>query len=305
MASFKGFYINLERDKDRENILRNDLGKKGKLTQYTRFKAIEGNAEEATKRSLSAGEHGLWKSWIKLLEIIEQDNDRNYDYIHIIEDDAVLSNQLYDLLDQLGKEETSTDMLMTDMYTNISVYNVFEKHVPKSISEDKEWKVFTTNQYTGCTASCIIHKNKIKDIRALLKEEYKSRSLIPIDNFFRRMSIKGNLRIRTTIPFLSTVQISSIINSTIQNRNNKASTITNTQVYNAYLRKRLSVFRSDAKIIEMAKIAADIIGQEGEQKDNFESKIIESINSFLEDEGILRYKVDKRLKGDENHQIKT
>ena len=54
----------------------------------------------------------------------------------------------------------------------------------------------------------------------------------------------------------------------------------------------------------MAKIAADIIGQEGEQKDNFESKIIESINSFLEDEGILRYKVDNRLKDVETIKLR-
>ena len=56
MAKLKGFYINLDKDKERERILRDVLNKKGKLSVYEKFTAIEGNTEEASKKSLRAGE---------------------------------------------------------------------------------------------------------------------------------------------------------------------------------------------------------------------------------------------------------
>ena len=204
MPKFKGFYSNLDKDKEREMILRNELDKRGKLAEYEKFAAIEGHTDEASKKSLKAGEHGLWKSWIKLLEIIENDKDANYDYVHIIEDDAILSDQLYDLIEKLASKKTMIDILMTDMYANISIYRTFEKHVAESLNQKERWKLLTTRSYTGCAASCIIHRSKIKKIKTLLREEYKSSNLIPIDNYWRRMSKEGRLTIVTTIPFLTT-----------------------------------------------------------------------------------------------------
>ena len=108
MAKLKGFYINLDKDKERERILRDVLNKKGKLSVYEKFTAIEGNTEEASKKSLRAGEQGIWKTWIELLKKIEQDSNKDYDYVHIIEDDVIVSDRLYGLEEMNSKETALT-----------------------------------------------------------------------------------------------------------------------------------------------------------------------------------------------------
>ena len=222
MAKLKGFYINLDKDKERERILRDVLNKKGKLSVYEKFTAIEGNTEEASKKSLRAGEQGIWKTWIELLKKIEQDSNKDYDYVHIIEDDVIVSDRLYSLIEEMNSKETEFDIIMTDMYTNISVYKMFEQHVAKIFGQTEKLKLLTTSYYTGCCASCIIHRSKIKKIRLLLEEGYKSSSLIPIDNYLRKKNKKGELSIITIIPFLTTVQLSSIGASTIQEDKKKS-----------------------------------------------------------------------------------
>ena len=94
MAKIKGFYINLEAEKEREKILIKELSEKGRLEVYSRFSAIEGDKAGAEEKGLSKGEDGLWKSWIKLLENVKTD-EKNFDYIHIIEDDVIISDEFY------------------------------------------------------------------------------------------------------------------------------------------------------------------------------------------------------------------
>ena len=304
MAKLKGFYINLDRDKERERILRDVLNKKGKLSVYEKFTAIEGNTEEASKKSLRAGEQGIWKTWIELLKKIEQDSDEDYDYVHIIEDDVIVSDRLYCLIEEMNSEETAFDIIMTDMYTNVSVYKVFEQHVAKIFEQTEQLKLLTTSDYTGCIPSCIVHRSKIKKIRKLLEEEYKTPRLIPIDNFLRKKNIEGELAIITTIPFLTTVQLSSISASTIQERQEIEDTITNTQIYNTFLRRRLSIFREETGVENMVKVAKHIAGRKSSRKERLEAHLIDSMNTFLESERALRYRIDERLQDEDNPQAK-
>ena len=302
MARFKGFYINLDKDKERKMALMKELSKTGKSALYEKFAAIEGNTAEASRKSLKAGEYGIWNTWIKLLGKIENDSDASYDYVHIIEDDTIVSNELFNLIEKLSCEESTIDILMTDMYTNISIYKAFEEQVAKILGQKDQWKVLTTNEYTGCAASCIIHRSKIRKIKDLLKEEYKSSHLIPIDNYLRKASKQGKLTICTTIPFLTTVQLSSISESTIQERQKYEATITKTQIYNTYLRRRLSIFRKTTDIREIVNIAKEILMEDSQKIDRFTAEIIKSANRFLEEEGALRYRVDKRLQSEDNPQ---
>ena len=304
MAKLKGYYINLDKDKERERILRDMLGKKGKLFMYEKFTAVEGNIKEASKKSLRAGEQGIWKTWIKLLKKIELENHKDYDYVHIIEDDVIVSEEFYSLISEMSGKETEFDILMTDMYTNVSVYKVFEKHVSKTFEETEQLKLLTTGSYTGCCASCIIHKNKIKKVRLLLEEEYKSSNLIPIDNYLREKNKKGEIAVVTTIPFLTTVQLSSISASTIQDRHEGESAITNTQIYNTFLRRRLSIFRKQTTFESMVKIAERIVGKNRKRKNDLETNLIECMNTFLVQERALRYRVDERLQNEDNPQAK-
>tara|TARA_B100000674_G_scaffold484738_1_gene490522 strand:- start:166 stop:1077 length:912 start_codon:yes stop_codon:yes gene_type:complete len=295
MANFQGFYINLDRDKERERNLKIQLKKVGKLEKYKRFKATEGNSETAGSKGLKIGEDGIWRSWITLLDTIDSDSDKSYDYVHIVEDDVVLSKQLYSLFDQLKEDNSEIDILMTDMYTNPSIYRAFEKIARNGLIETSKCTIQTTREYTGCAASCIIHKSKIDTIKRALKEEYENSKLIPIDNYLRKMSKKGKLNILTTIPFLTSVDLASISKSTIQDRKKNETVITRTQIYNTYLRRMLSVFRETTNIHDIVNIAEEMLDVELDQKDRFNTQLIRTINSFLESENVLRYRQDPRL----------
>ena len=121
----------------------------------------------------------------------------------------------------------------------------------------------------------------------------------------RKASKQGKLTICTTIPFLTTVQLSSISESTIQDRQKYEATITKTQIYNTYLRRRLSIFRKATDIREIVNMAREILMEDSQKVDKFTAEIIRSANRFLEDEGALRYRLDERLQGEDNPQAKN
>ena len=112
------------------------------------------------------------------------------------------------------------------------------------------------------------------------------------------------MAIITTIPFLTTVQLSSISASTIQERQEIEDTITNTQIYNTFLRRRLSIFREETGVENMVKVAKHIAGRKSNRKERLEAHLIDSMNTFLESERALRYRIDERLQDEDNPQAK-
>ncbi|MDA9739764.1 glycosyltransferase family 25 protein [Synechococcus sp. AH-736-M20] len=307
MASIQGFYINLETHKERETILREELSKIGKLHLYKRFQAKEGDETRAKAKKLSKGEHGLWMSWIKLLEEIQKDCSEDYDYVHIVEDDALISEQFYDFAAKLSNKSPVADMIMTDMYVNINIYEFAVKLMRGFPIQGTSGEIRLTKEYTGCAASCLIHKSKTEKVLNVLKGGYEESSVIPIDNYFRRMNRKGTLSVATTLPFLTSVQLWSIGDSTIQNREkdkcNARNAITQTQQYNTYLRRMLSVYKDKADIVMMTKLALEITGSDEVKTEKLNSNVIEALNEYLMKERLLRYRREKRLDNDDNPQI--
>lgn len=299
MDNFQGYYINLEKDKERERILLNELSKCGKLKNYKRFNAVEGLESEHSGKSLRKGEDGIWKSWIELLgEIGRHEGNK---YIHIIEDDVIPSKRLYEFIGSLKNEEPSLDIIMTDMYTNISVYKVMGKILRRNDINQSQ-KVWLTNQYTGCLASCLIHTSKIAKIKETLEAGFKEDGVIPIDNYLRKVNISGQIKIGTTLPYLTTVQLTSINNSSIQNRaiDNRGSrqAITKTQIYNTHLRRMLSVFKDTVSMSDVVRLSQEIMNIRGLQAEELNNEIINAINVYFEKEEILRYRTDSRLASD-------
>ena len=64
----------------------------------------------------------------KLLEGVITDDERNFDYIHITEDDVIISNEFYKFTDSPSNKDPKADIIMTDMYVNIEVYRFFGKY---------------------------------------------------------------------------------------------------------------------------------------------------------------------------------
>ena len=307
MASIQGFYINLETHKERETILREELSKTGKLHLYKRFQAKEGDETRAKAKKLSKGEHGLWISWIKLLEEIQENCSEDYDYVHIVEDDAIISEQFHDFTKTLSSKRPVADIIMTDMYVNIDIYRFADKLMRKFLTKGTSSEIILTKEYTGCAASCLIHKTKIEKVLNVLKRGFEELSVIPIDNYFRRMNRQGALCVATTLPFLTSVQLWSINDSTIQNRekdkSNGHDVITTTQQYNTHLRRMLSVYKHDTDMIMLTTLALKITGSNAIKAEKLKSEVIEQLNEYLTKEGLLRYRREKRLDNDDNPQI--
>ena len=156
-----GRYINLASSKRRRKEMQEQFMQLGVVQFYKRFEAETGDEYIAQKKNLKKGELGLWRSWLKLLNE-EANNLQDYEYLHILEDDAVLSNEFIALANNLNKWENKYDLLVTDMYVNPSIYGVFDSTYKSLMS--KRNIILTEKNYTGCTSSCLIPKHRIKKI---------------------------------------------------------------------------------------------------------------------------------------------
>ena len=134
------------------------------MDSYQRFNAIKGDKtkETITKKNLSDGEIGIWKSWIKILETESRNKHKNYRYLHIIEDDAVISKEFYQIIERIASNNFPFDILITDMYVNPPLYKELSGEYRKLIKLGKY--AITTDLYSGCIASVIIPTEKINYI---------------------------------------------------------------------------------------------------------------------------------------------
>ena len=306
MAKIRGRYINLASSTDRKRILTENLTNIGCEHVYTRFNAFEGDENENDRKGLSKGEHGIWKSWIELLKQEEKYKQKHdYDYLHIVEDDVLISREFLKFADELPKERLKPEIIVTDMYTNISVYKELKKTVYENIrKKDERYRLL--DAYTGCLSSCLLHRSAISNVLHRLEKEFKTSSeLIPLDNYLRRESLKKEIRIYCTLPYLTTVHISSISESTIQNRQKEPRAIVISQKYCTYLRIKLSVYRETLKINDFVEVICSLMRETKNDQRQLTEIAVDIFNDFMQKEKALRYKPDERLKNEEDNEQRS
>ena len=308
MEQIKGIYINLDTDTGRKREMLEHLEKCNLEYCFERFSAIRGAKEEAQKRSLTAGELGIWKSWLNILKSEELKHNKNYNYLHIIEDDARLGEPTKMVIKFLDKIETRHDIIFTDMYVNPSIYLAFGDEYRKNLASGRIQII--SNIYTGCLSSCLIHKNKIQKIYNLLNEHYaKSTSLKPLDNTLRNLMLSKELDIGVTSPLLTTVEAKYIRDSSIQSR--EYSVVSATQEYCTILRKELSCFRDKGnkarllnKTIELINLKTkkvDLDLKSGTKEDELKNLELKDIIHVADILSLLKYKYRENLVGDQNN----
>ena len=303
MAKIRGRYINLASSVDRKKILTENLTNMGYQHVYTRFNAFEGDENKNDRKGLSKGEHGIWKSWIELLKQEERDKQKHdYDYLHIVEDDAVISREFFKFTDELPKERLKAGIVVTDMYTNISIYRELKKTIYENIrNKDERYRLL--DAYTGCLSSCLLHRSIISYLLQKLENEFATSSeLIPLDNYLRRESLRKEIRIYCTLPYLTSVHISSISESTIQNRQKEPRAIITSQKYCTYLRIKLSVYRDTIKTSDFVEAICSLMKEtKNDQRQSAEIEV-DIFNDFIQKEKVLRFKPDERLKNEEDNE---
>lgn len=119
MAHALGIIISLPESKARQTRLIQHLELLDIAQHYSFFPALRGSPSAAERRGLSSGEDGLWTS---VLAVLNQPQN-GADYLHILEDDAELSPQFWQWLQQLQPHQIKDcQLLFTDMYAGATVY---------------------------------------------------------------------------------------------------------------------------------------------------------------------------------------
>ena len=295
MTVLRGRYINLKGSQERRSQIQKQLIKLEKQSYYERFEAIKGDAEEASQRNLNAGELGLWKSWIKLLSE-ESEKSVECNFLHIIEDDCILTKEFFQACNNLSIISKKYDLIATDMYVNPSIYRYLTKTT--EIDPNNKQVTIQSNLYTGCTSSVLVPKDGIEKLRNLFTIEYsKNKTLVPIDNFLIRLQEQKRIKTGITLPFLTSILPESIGTSTIQCREEEA-IISKTQKICYLLRKKLSVTCKNTYSGDMIRAATELINLNTNSQKKERDIVTEMTISYLEQKKYCNYKYRENLEGE-------
>lgn len=291
----KGYYINLESSTERREILVENLKACGVERNYQRFDAIKGDPIEASQLKLKAGELGLWKSWISLLNYEIKNPDKDYHYLHFIEDDVIMDEKTANALKICCMHNGDFDILFTDMYVNPSVHIQMGKYCKTLMQKEKV--TIEKNIYTGCTSSAIIRKDRIQKIyNKLVRHISSNEKKIPIDNYIRRLMNNKELSIGTTVPFITSVRLDQIQNSTIQQTKLNHKAISISQALCTLMRRDLSYIRNPEDMyMQAGKYIKALEDNAAKKQSDKENDMIDMISKHCLDNKLMRYKYEPRL----------
>ena len=297
MAIVRGRYISLGESAERRSRLEQHLQELGVAERYSWFPAIRGDAKAAATRSLRAGEVGLWHSWLQLLQEELKQPEQNYDWLHIVEDDAELSRPFLVFCERLKPDIPRFDLLFTDMYVNPSIHRSLA-HSHRDLNVRGTIRV-KTDLYTGCTASVMLHRKRIPAVLRCLKNCVKAGdSLIPLDNQLRRLFHQRQLSFVRTAPFITGVLDASIAASTIQQSDKSHRSVVLTQQICTNLRRQLSVLNSSNATHGLIKLMQELNrDRRYAQPSALETDISLKLMQLAESQDLFRYGLQPRLMG--------
>jgi GR25 family glycosyltransferase involved in LPS biosynthesis len=215
LSLVRGFYINLDSATDRRRAMDHQLHGLGLTHCYSRFTACEASLEEAQSRGLrSAGELGIWRSLLALLNHWLAEDPPEHDLLHILEDDAILDSSWPEFIAALMREPVGWDLILSDSFLTVDLYLGALRLLRSMQAGHLQVGLLDGGCYLGCTASMLL--NRAGAIRLLngLEQIFKQQRLAPVDMALRGMIRSSGLRALITIPFLTT--ISTDFDSTIQ-----------------------------------------------------------------------------------------
>jgi GR25 family glycosyltransferase involved in LPS biosynthesis len=201
---YRGLYINLDSSWDRRKRMEAELSNLGLTDKYERFEAIRGDGtKEQSQTTLPGGQLGCWLSHLAIWRQAESKGS----HLHVLEDDAALSPLLPRVLDELQLDESSWDLIFTDVYFHppptpeqfaqlCSARRAFLKEKRVSLIDLRQLA------FTG-TTSYLVNQHCLKRLGELLQGRWQSNQTI--DVVLQQLIRRGELRARVAFPFLSTI----------------------------------------------------------------------------------------------------
>src|SRR6185436_13255833 len=177
-ASYHGVYINLDRSLERRGRLEAQLAEFGIANRYARFAAVDGARMPPDNAQLRVGERGAFHSHFRALD----ETRRRGGCIHILEDDALLSEHVRPLIDEAIAANVFSryDLLFTDMMVGCHLGMLkflkaaFDRVTvsPSRLLRLQDMQLIDlTQQNFSCLTSYVVGAEAAEKLLALYREE--------------------------------------------------------------------------------------------------------------------------------------
>jgi len=222
--TYTGFYINLDRSMDRRAAIESRLAALGVAQAYSRFAAIDGHGMSGPAGRLSPGALGCFASHVRVLQQAVGAGT----HVHVLEDDVLLAPELVPTLHGiLGQVLEEFDLLYTDVFVPVDSHTLmrYERERRRMAEVDPRTGVETFRGVRvmdlrglawASLSSYVVAGRSVARVASLLDAGLRSGPSIPVDLVMRQHVNAGTLRAACTLPFLTTLDLSLDMDSTIR-----------------------------------------------------------------------------------------
>jgi len=219
---YYGTYINLDRSVGRRTFMEAQLDKYGLTHRYRRFCAVDGSsAAMPASAKIQPGESAAFLSHMRALEEARSRKSQ----VHILEDDALLSQHLQPVLDEAIARGLLDrfDILFTDTFVSPhlgmlkALKSSFDKiATPAHGLRLSDMQVLDLAQHNfACLTSYIVAARSIERVVDLYRMEWHNGPAKPADLFIRDCVLAGKLRAALLFPFVTGFRLDEVAASTI------------------------------------------------------------------------------------------
>ncbi|MES1265086.1 MAG: glycosyltransferase family 25 protein [Variovorax sp.] len=222
---YTGFYINLDRSPDRRREIEAELAKYNLTESYARFAAVDGSKESLANSKLRPGENGCFLSHYRALVQAKASGNG----VHLVEDDVILSSQVGPTAKLIlgSRIFDQYDILFTDTFVHPNLPELrtykqtFDTLIPDTdkLPEKIPYKIFSLKgRAMATTPSYFVGASAIDRVINVFRQGIDRGLTLPLDIFMRKCVEDGSLRIGCLFPFITSVRLEHILNTTIDDR---------------------------------------------------------------------------------------
>jgi len=206
---YLGIFINLDRDTRRRLNMERQLAAYNVADKYIRFAAIDGASLEPPPGSITRKELACIQSHYAALEHAKAHGT----YVHVLEDDAVLSQFLPYAIEKIQTERSldQYDIIFTETLFPLRVEELnycrrlFQRLCPGSAPAKLTIFDISGVYAAGCT-SYVIGPHALDRVLAVYRQALETAAM-PLDLAIRQEARAGRLKLGCVFPFVTTITL--------------------------------------------------------------------------------------------------
>lgn len=224
--SYMGYYINLDRSRERRARIEAELARQDLTHRYSRFRAADGNSLNLPNPHLKTGEMGCFTSHYLLMKKTME----RAEHLHVVEDDVLLSSHVDKVLGATiaAGELERYDIVFTDTYVpiNVDAFRAYKELYDRSVVRDAAGNIadarFSVIDLAGrlfaTTSSYLVNGKSIRKLYNVYTKEITNGPQVPIDLLIRNKAAQGIIKVGCIFPFVTSVRIEHGGETTIADR---------------------------------------------------------------------------------------